>query len=196
MLCERFGRTAVVERSGYSTEWIPRLRRLFPEAQFVHLADFGPDCALSMSRHPGYRTILLQREILEPCGVGRLCELTEEHVRTLPPDLAPLLADRFDPALVWDRDIPLTAFGELWSRLVTEGIAHLEGIPASMWIALVCEGLLVHASREVSRLADFLGVEPVIGWLTVAQTMLDGTCRGVSCCLLPVNRHVLERGCA
>ncbi|MEU8762854.1 sulfotransferase [Streptomyces sp. NPDC048659] len=196
VLRERFGRTAAVERSGYSTEWIPRLRVLFPEARFVHLVRSGPDCALSMSRHPGYRTILILRKILEHCGVERLFELTEEQVRALPPDLAPLLADRFDPELVWDRDIPYTAFGELWSRLVTEGVAHLEGLPPERRTTLLYEELLDHPGRELSRLAEFVGVEPAADWLATAQTMLDGGRRGASRRLTPAERAALERSCA
>ncbi|MGF1425825.1 sulfotransferase [Kitasatospora sp. LaBMicrA B282] len=195
-LCDRFGRTAVVERSGYSTEWIPRLRVLFPEARFVHLVRSGPDCALSMSRHAGYRTILLLREILERSGVTEFFELTEEHVRTLPPDLAPLLAERFDPALVWQRDIELTAFGQLWSRLVTEGIAHLEEVPSSMRTTLVYEQTLDDPDRELSRLAEFIGVDPLPEWLATARTMLDASRRGASRRLPPEEQHALRDSCA
>ncbi|MFD8083539.1 sulfotransferase [Kitasatospora sp. NPDC059722] len=195
-LGDRFGRTAVVERSGYSTGWIPCLRTLFPEARFVHLVRSGPDCALSMSRHPGYRTILLLREILRRSGVTGFFELTEEHVRALPPDLAPLLGERFDPALVRDRAIPLTAFGELWSRLVTEGVAHLAAVPPSMRTTLVYEDLLDAPDQELSRLAEFIGVDPVADWLTTARSMLDGSRRGASGRLSPEERHALRDSCA
>ncbi|MFE0043409.1 sulfotransferase [Streptomyces albireticuli] len=130
-LCAKFGRTAVVERSGYSTAWVPRLRAAFPEARFVHMHRDGPDCALSMSRHPGYRMIFLWREIKERAGVGDFADLTEEQVKSLPPDLAPLLGERFDPALVRDRALPLPEFGTLWSELVTEATDHLAPSPRS-----------------------------------------------------------------
>ncbi|HSY00173.1 MAG TPA: sulfotransferase, partial [Streptomyces sp.] len=91
LLCARFGRTAVVERSGYSTGWAPGLREAFPDAGFVHMFRDGPDCALSMSRHPGYRAISLLREIKTRSGIDSFAELTSEHIRALPPDLAPLL---------------------------------------------------------------------------------------------------------
>lgn len=53
LLCTRFGRTAVVERSGYSLHRVPLLRKAFPQARFVHLFRDGPDCALSMK--PAHR---------------------------------------------------------------------------------------------------------------------------------------------
>lgn len=84
LLCARFGRTAVVERSGYSTGWAPGLRETFPDAKFVHMFRDGPDCALSMSRHPGYRVIHLLREIKTRSGVDGFASLTPEHIRALP----------------------------------------------------------------------------------------------------------------
>jgi hypothetical protein len=42
LLSDRFGKRAVVERSGYSLRWIPYLREVFPEARFVHLHRSGP----------------------------------------------------------------------------------------------------------------------------------------------------------
>src|SRR5438105_13834625 len=54
-LAALLGRRVVVERSGASLPRIRRMRALFPEARFVHLHRDGPDCALSMSRHPSFR---------------------------------------------------------------------------------------------------------------------------------------------
>lgn len=67
-----------MERSGYSTG-APKMRTAFPYAKFVHLFRDGPDCALSMSRRPGYRTTTLLREIRERAGAESFRALTEEH---------------------------------------------------------------------------------------------------------------------
>ncbi len=178
LLCTRFGRTAVVERSGYSTGWAPKLREAFPEARFVHMFRDGPDCALSMSRHPGYRTILLLREIRTRSGVDSFADLTPEHIRALPPDLAPLLDERFDPALVRDRHIPLRTFGALWSELVTEGTEFLARLPADRRTTLGYENLLDHPAEELTRLAQFIGVDPEPRWLHTASALLDHGRRG------------------
>ncbi|MEU6388060.1 sulfotransferase [Streptomyces sp. NPDC046939] len=177
-LCARFGRSAVVERSGYSTGWVPKLRAAFPYANFVHLYRDGPDCALSMSRHPGYRVITLMREIRERTGVDNLGDLTPAHVRALPPDLAPLLNERFDPALVRDRNLPLSRFGALWSELVTQGAEFLDTLPAGQRAVLSYEDLLDDPRAELTRLAAFVGVEPHAPWLDGACARLDSGRRG------------------
>ncbi|ATL25694.1 hypothetical protein KY5_0676 [Streptomyces formicae] len=174
----RFGRTAVVERSGYSTGWAPGLRETFPYAKFVHLHRDGPDCALSMSRHVGYRTITLIREIRERTGVADFAELTAEHVRALPPELAPLLAGSFDPALVRDREFPLHRFGALWSELVADGVRFIDALPVGQGATLAYEELLDAPREELTRLAAFIGVEPLPRWLDDACAQLDGSRRG------------------
>ncbi|WP_306337932.1 sulfotransferase [Streptomyces sp. KL118A] len=173
LLGARFGRTAVVERSGYSTGWAPRLRAAFPYAKFVHLFRDGPDCALSMSRHSGYRVISLMREIGELTGVASLAELTAEQARDLPPDLASLLGESFDPALVRDRAFPVRQFGDLWSELVTEGVRFLDELPPGQGMTLGYEGLLDAPHEELARLAAFVGVEPDLRWLESACAQLD-----------------------
>lgn len=178
LLGTRWGRSAVVERSGYSTGWAPRLRAAFPYAKFVHLFRHGPDCALSMSRHPGYRTITLMREIRERTGVDDFGDLTQEQVRLLPPDLAPLLGDRFDPALVRDRDFPSARFGALWSELVVQGTRFLGDLPPAQRMTLAYEDLLDSPREELARLAAFVGVEAPPQWLDSACTRLDGSRRG------------------
>ncbi|GAA3788471.1 sulfotransferase [Streptomyces coacervatus] len=196
LLCARFGRTAVVERSGYSTGWAPGLRAAFPHARFVHMFRDGPDCALSMSRHPGYRTISLLREIKARARVDSLGDLTPEHVRALPADLAPLLDERFDPALVRDRDIPLRTFGALWSELVTEGTRFLGELPADQRSTLSYENLLDRTDEELTRLAEFIGVAPLPEWLLAASESLDHSRRGAASRLPTAELDELSESCA
>ncbi len=195
-LAARFGRSAVVERSGYSTGWAPRLRAAFPYAKFVHLFRNGPDCALSMSRHPGYRVITLMREIAERTGVESLGDLTEEQVRSLPPDLAPLLGERFDPALVRDRAFPVRPFGDLWSELVLDGVRFLDDLPTGRRMTLAYEDLLDAPHDELTRLAAFVGVEPDPRWLADASTRLDHGRRGSARKQLPPTEYdALREAC-
>ncbi|MGW6059622.1 sulfotransferase family protein [Streptomyces sp. NPDC055189] len=193
----RLGRTAVVERSGYSTGWARGLRTAFPYAKFVHLFRDGPDCALSMSRHPGYRVITLMREIKERTGVENFADLTDEDVRSLPPELAPLLNERFDPALVQERDFPLRRFGTLWSELVTQGARFLDELPAAQRMPLSYEDLLDSPRQELTRLAEFAGVEPSPPWLESACAQLDNSRRGsAGKQLTPVELDELRESCA
>ncbi|RLU82291.1 hypothetical protein CTZ27_30555 [Streptomyces griseocarneus] len=195
-LSERFGCGAVVERSGYSSHWVPRLRAAFPHARFVHLHRYGPDCALSMSRHVGYRMIFMLREIQALTGVRELEELTEADVRDLPPRLAGLLGERFDPALVLDPELPLTEFGALWSELVTQATEYLDGVPEAQHTTLCYEDLLDRPEEELARLAAFAGVESRPDWLATGRAMLDGSRRGASRRLPAEVRAALEESCA
>jgi hypothetical protein len=185
-----------VERSGYSTGWAPGLREAFPDAGFVHMFRDGPDCALSMSRHPGYRAISLLREIKTRSGIDSFAELTSEHVRALPPDLAPLLDERFDPALVRDRPIPLRTFGALWSELVTEGTEFLAGLPSDRRTTLAYENLLDDPAEELTRLADFIGVAPRPRWLRTSSALLDHSRRGSALGLPAAELAELREACA
>ncbi|GGY01605.1 sulfotransferase family protein [Streptomyces hiroshimensis] len=196
LLCARFGRTAVVERSGYSTGWVPRLRAAFPHARFVHMFRDGPDCALSMSRHPGFRTISLLREIKARAGVASLADLTDEHVRSLPADLAPLLGDRFDPALVRDRPLPLRTFGTLWSDLVIQGMEFLGPLPADQRTTLAYEDLLDAPREELTRLAAFVGADPLPQWLDTGCALLDHSRRGSAQRLTAAELDELRESCA
>ncbi|MEV4501587.1 sulfotransferase family protein [Streptomyces klenkii] len=196
VLCARFGRTAVVERSGYSGHRVPQLHAVFPGAKFVHMFRDGPDCALSMSRHAGFRLILLQREILARTGAANAGALTGEQVRSLPPELAGLLTVPFDPALVLDRHLPVAEFGTLWSQLVTEAVNHLGQVPQEQWVSLAYEDLLDAPRRELSRIAAFFGVEPLPQWLDTGCTMLDASHRGASLRLPPGELAELRRQCA
>lgn len=178
-LCVRFGRRVVVERSGFSLGHLPGLRATFPEARYVHLFRDGPDCALSMSRHPGYRTILLMHRISELTGVP-VNEIRPEHRAGLPPELTALLEPRFDPRLVLDSDLPLTGFGALWSELVTDGQAELEKVTPAARTALRYETLLADPVGELTRLAEFAGFEPSPAWLAAGAARLDPARQGAA----------------
>ncbi|MCQ8827732.1 sulfotransferase [Streptomyces samsunensis] len=180
-LAARFGNPgAVVERSGMSLGRVTDMHRAFPEARFVHLYREGPDCAVSMSRHISFRMLPLGWEMAIRCGLESPFELTPEHAAQLPPDLAPLLGDEWDPALVMDRPIPLPAFGGLWSRMIEDGLRRLEAVPAAQRTALSYETLLEEPEKELTRLAEFIGVGSPRDWVDASTALLDGDRRGAA----------------
>ncbi|MEO3751234.1 sulfotransferase [Streptomyces sp. B6B3] len=193
----RFDRRVVVERSGYSLHWVPRLRACFPEARFVHLHRDGPDCALSMSRHVGYRTIALVHEVMAVAGVGRLADITPEHVAALPLDLAAIFSSSFDPVLIRDAALPVHRYAELWSKLVVEGVDHLAAVPAAARTSLSYEALLAEPDRELTRLAEFVGVTADPGWLAAARGLLDpARAHPAARALTPTDYAAVEAACA
>ncbi|WFB09526.1 sulfotransferase [Streptomyces sp. LX-29] len=197
-LAARFGTTgAVVERSGLSLGKVAQLRALFPQARFVHLHRDGPDCALSMSRHVAFRMLPMLWEMAQRCGLESPHQLTPEHAAQLPPDLAPLLTGAYDPALILDRPIPLAVFGDMWSRWIVDGVRNLGELPADIRTSLSYEHLLTEPRKELTRLAEFIGVEAHADWLDSASALLDGDGRrGSALKLPPAELEALRAACA
>ena len=195
-LSARFGGKVVVERSGYSVDWIPRLREAFPEARFVHLYRNGPDCAMSMSRHPGYRMIYHLRLMVELLGLDAITDLGPENVAKLPPELAGLFADPFDRRLLMDDDVPVANFGRLWSEIVTDGVRNLRGLPPERVTGLSYEDLIAAPERELARLAEFAGASADPAWIAHGARALDSTRHGAAKKLPPGELAALVEACA
>ncbi|MCK2244322.1 MULTISPECIES: sulfotransferase [unclassified Crossiella] len=196
MLADRFGRRVVVERSGHSLDWVPALRAAFPAARFIHMYRDGLDCALSMSRHAGYRSAALATEILDLAGVSRFSELTEQHLSHLPEDLARLCIEGFELAFTLDRPIPVQTFGRLWSTMLARGLPALAEIPHARLTTLRYEDLLADPSAELSQLAGFLGVEADACWLDTAADLLSQDPVGKAAALPPAELAALRNACA
>jgi len=195
-LSGRYGGEVVVERSGYSVAWIPRLREVFPDAKFVHLHRDGPDCAMSMSRHPGYRMIYHLRLMVEMLGLNEITDLDEVNVAKLPPELGGLFADPFDRRLLMDDDVPLSRFGALWSEIATEGVENLRGLPTERVTALSYEDLIADPARELARLAEFAGAPADPDWIAHGVASLDASRRGASLKLPADELAALREACA
>ncbi|MFI1259022.1 sulfotransferase family protein [Streptomyces netropsis] len=180
LLCRQFDRRVVVERSGYSLPWLPLLHRCFPDARVVHLYRSGPDCALSMSRHPTFRTVVLLRQIFSYAGVSRLSDMTPQHVWGLPADLAWFFEESFDPELLTERRIPLVDFGKLWSQTVVRGVRDLAAIAQEQRLVIAYEDLVDRPEEELRRLAEFAGVAARPDWLAGGCAVLDASRRGAS----------------
>lgn len=194
LLADRFGGRVAVERSGHSLDWIPRLRETFPHAKFAHMFRDGPDCAVSMSRHLGFRSSALVHEVLEYAGVDSMTDLTLDHLQKLPPDMA-VFAGGFNFDAVRDRPVPLTRFGSLWSEMIVEGVGHLDKIPADQRMSLKYEELLASRQSELIRLAEFIGVEPDPEWLRAGAELLDDSKPGAAARLAPDDLTALRESC-
>ncbi|MER7759190.1 sulfotransferase [Streptomyces sp. NPDC097619] len=163
-LAARAGNAVVVERSGASLAFLPALRALFPEARFVHLHRSGPAVALSMSRHIGFRTLLLRTEAMGLLGLDSPFAIGPEHARELPERLAHL-AGEVDCDLVMRTPLPLAAFGGFWSGLIGRGVAELVELPPERRMSLSYEEILDRPEHHFARLAAFAGAEAHPDWL-------------------------------
>ncbi|MFB9434460.1 sulfotransferase [Streptomyces showdoensis] len=175
-LSRRLGGSVVVERSGASLAFLPALCAMFPEARFVHLSRSGPACALSMSRHIGFRTLLLRTRAMGLLGLTSPFQIGPEHAASLPEHLAHLAGD-VDCELVMRSPIPLAAFGTFWSGLITHGVEEFIRLPADRRMALTYEDILDEPEHHLARLATFAEAEPDPAWLRDAAASVVRTAR-------------------
>ncbi|MCM4084178.1 sulfotransferase [Paractinoplanes hotanensis] len=195
-LAARFDRPVVVERSGGSLGLLPRLREQFPEARFVYLTRDGADSALSMSHHPGFWLMLAGREAARIAGVATPEQLGPDQVRLIPPDLGRALTDPAALPGLLRRDVPVTAFGALWSAMTCEGADELLRLPADAWMMTSYEDLVADTPGELSRLAEFLDIPAKDTWLAAAAGLVDGGQHRGSSALDPRLLAALRRSCA
>jgi hypothetical protein len=179
-LSKLLGRPVVVERSASSLHLIPLLHAQFPAARFVHLHRDGPDCALSMSRHPAFR-----REILA-IGAVRAVKLpagsTLQQVNdALPERFRGLICPPYDARKLRNFPIPVEVFGrDRWSPMICAGVAALGRLPAASRTSLRYEDLLADPAASLARVAGFIGIGVPGEWLNLACRTVDPTRTGTS----------------
>lgn len=144
----RLQRSAWVERSGASLDYLAALLRHWPQAKFVHIARDGAACAMSMSKHPFFRVKL-----------ARLLHRDSQ----LP--VADCLA----------MDLPLERFGALWSAQMIHGERLLSRVPAERVLRLRLEHVLRDPARKLMQLIHFIDPELQVAshWLTRALATIS-----------------------
>jgi hypothetical protein len=187
LLGQHLGKRVTVERTGGSILMVKPLREQFPEARFVYIHRDGPDCAVSMSRHPMFRLRVLKRMLrwMLPGGL----EGISEEVRGL-------IAPPIDIKRLMSFPIPLTFFGNLWSFFICQGLPVLAELPPGGWTRLRYEDVLADPAAELTRLADFIGVTATPQWLAAA-TALTGRSRpvNISAELAPKALAAVQKAC-
>jgi hypothetical protein len=172
-LATRLGRRAVVERSGASLQLITPLHRHFPEARFIYLHRDGPDCALSMSRHPTFRRQILTAAAAYAIGVPLSCP-PRDIKSALPEQLSGLIYPPFDASAIMTHPIPLSLFGsKIWSPMVCAGATALSKLSADIWLRLNYEDVLENPASQLTKLAEFIGVNVTPDWLEAADRLVE-----------------------
>jgi nucleoside-diphosphate-sugar epimerase len=197
-LAAHFGGSIAVERSGMSLSSVTWLREMFPDAKFVHLFRHGPDTAVSMSEHTGYRLMALIQDALE------LLDLPEESRNpglrldpaAIPAELAPLIGDRCDFDYLMSQNLPVARFARMWSELIAIGEAALADLPPDRYLPLSYSELVADPRSCLTRLAAFLDVEADPEWLDFGDSVIDPRFAGVSNRLSSEDLQAVVEGCA
>jgi hypothetical protein len=194
-LAEREGKSSWVERSGGSLRIVARLLRWFPDARFVHIVRDGRDCAISMSRHYGFRMALVSMALTEILG----CDPYESSDRTwegdIPEELIDFLPERFDPGAFENYQTPIPLCGHYWSGEIITGLNELAGVGSSgRLLTLRYEDFLQAPQRTLGAFAEFLELRDE-GWTARVLESIRRPCSRVAD-LSAKERHELEQACA
>jgi hypothetical protein len=167
-LRQRMGRQVVVERSGMSIMLLPQLLSAFPDARFVHLYRDGRECAISMSRHNGFRLLAALRALEQASGV----ELMTADIDDLPPappdlptELRDLWPDRLSGPALARFDVPVATCAATWSKFTLAGLRLLRRVAPERLHTMSYEELLSEPRSTLIGLARFCGVDEDPGWL-------------------------------
>jgi nucleoside-diphosphate-sugar epimerase len=197
-LAAYFGGSIVVERSAMSLTSVPWLRETFPDAKFVHLFRHGPDTAVSMSQHTGFRLMALIEDALGMLDLAS--ESRNPGLRldptAIPIELAPLVGDRCDLDYLMGQDLPVTRFARMWSEVISIGLAALADLPADRYLPLSYSDLLADPASCLKRLAAFLDVDADANWLDFGASVIDPSFAGTSTRLSSTELQAVLERCA
>lgn len=171
-LARRHGRAHWLERSGGSLRIVQRLHAAFPDARFVHLVRDGRNCAVSMSRHLGFRMALIAMQLTEILGVDPWESPDREHENDLPDELVPFLPEHFDRAAFLAYETPLPLCGHYWAGEVMEGLRDLALLAPTQVLTLRYEDFGSSPRTTMQRLFEFLDVDVDAAWLDRMSTRI------------------------
>jgi len=188
---ERAGRTAWLERSGSSIEYVGDLHAAFPEARFLHIHRDGPETALSMREHRLYRLAISFLFDLPPAaGPGRAG--TNAEMAAL--DAGP--ADAADPITArLEQELPVEAYGRYWNGQIEAGLAALARVPAARRHAIRFEDLVAHPESTLAEVADFFELARG-GWVGAGAALVRGAPAARAGALSEAERARLADACA
>jgi putative sulfotransferase len=193
-LARRFERPRWVERSGGSLRIVHRLVDAFPDARFVHLVRDGRDVARSMSRHAGFKLMLVAAALTEILGADPFESADRRHVEDIPDELAGFLPEAFDAAAFAAYRAPLALCGHYWSGEILTGTRVLAALPPDRVLTLRYEAIVARPADELARLARFVEPGPVdADWLARAAAMVRPAPRPA---IDPAAERELDEACA
>ena len=195
-LTARFGKRMWVERSGGSLHVVRRLVDTFPGARFLHLVRDGRACALSMSRHYGFRMALIAMQLTEILGVDPFESGDRRWLADVPDDLIPFLPEAFDGEAFRRHEIPVGVCGHFWSGEIIDGVSALASLPGDRLLTMRYEDFVTAPEDSLSRFAAFLGPDYVDKkWIQRMARRVRGSATCAST-LTARDRRELDDACA
>lgn len=160
-LCQRLGKGAWVERSGFGIRLFKGIRDTFPAAKFLHLHRDGLEAALSMRAHPWFcigAYFDFDPPTLEQAKAAILQSASEEedvvsrHFSTLP---------------------PVEIYGRHWSHLLVGAYREMPKLNADQISELRFEDLVEKTKTALEEISYFLALPDDPGWIDRAAALVD-----------------------
>jgi putative sulfotransferase len=160
-LQQRFGKQTWVERSGGTLRIIRRLHKAFPRAKFLHIVRDGRNCAISMSKHYGFRMVLLLYQLMEVLGVDPYTSSDRKWAQDLSDELYALLPENFGKTAFENYEVHTSLCGHYWSGEVIAGLEELRALPSTQVCTLRYEDFLAQPEPTLQAFMEFLGPQYV-----------------------------------
>jgi hypothetical protein len=158
----RYGRALWIERSGVSLEFMPILRRWYPQARFLHIHRDGPTTALAIR---AFRHFVLY-------GSFFFHPPTEDEIRQA---LQGPIDPANDPILRrMATEMPsLADFGTYWSWQIAVGCREFAALAPAQFLDLRYEDLVGDTVATLARIAAFFDLPAHPRWLERAAALID-----------------------
>jgi hypothetical protein len=189
-LAETHDRTAWIERSGTSIDFLSDLAAFFPDARFVHIHRDGREAALSMREYAVLRVAVAVMN-----GLAGDIEYTHDELVRL---------EREDGATI-DRLLetrsPIELYGRYWSDQILNGARARTTLPDERFLDVRFETLVTEPARVLTEIADFFDLPRDDGtgrdaWIDRAAALSRGLPTLRAPALSGSERERLDQACA
>jgi len=194
-LQQRFGKDIWVERSGGTLRLVRRLHQAFPQAKILHIVRDGRNCAISMSRHHGFRMVLLHYQLMEVLGVDPYTSPDRTWAQDLSDDLYALLPENFSKTSFENYEVHPSLCGHYWSGEIIAGLKEIEKIPREQVCTLRYEDFLSKPEPTLRAFIEFVAPQDANeDWLVRAKAKI-GRGRSAWMDLPPREQTLLDAAC-
>lgn len=133
-----------VERTGASLDFLPRWKKMWPNAKFIHIYRDGRNSSLSMSKNPAFKQQIIR---------------TRKNRSVTWYNIIPLDPDSFTIEEFRAVKIPLEEYGKLWNTMIMKGLDELDEIPSERLLNLSYESLIDNPRYYLTQLINFIDPE-------------------------------------
>lgn len=165
-LMTRFNRKTWVERSGGCVLFLDQMLGLWPDAKYIHIVRNGMDTSVSMSKHEGFRLlVVIKEQIKHYLGVDPYRSSDRSRIESLPPELRCFLPENFDREAFLNYQISIEPFAQVWLNQVTDGFTKLANFSKDQLLTVSYDRFCHDPQSQLRQIIEFVGVECSDIWL-------------------------------